>query len=95
MKQHRYRIQVEYLQDPKGQPVSRAPLSVEVGNHDDIFHIVELMRARGDFEPDTATAFALGLKLFSEVMLEHKDHVLFEEFRAHFVQFMTQLKGKK
>lgn len=95
MKQHRYRIQIEHLEDPKGQPVSRDPLTFEVGNHDDVFHIVELMRAREDFNEETATAFAVGLKLFSEVMLENKDHPLFEEFRPHFVQFMKHLKGKK
>lgn len=95
MKQHRYRVQVEHLEDPKGQPVSREPLSFEVGNHDDMFHIVELMRARGDFDPNTSTALTIGLKLFSEVMLENKDHPLFEDFRPHFVQFMKLLKSKK
>ena len=95
MKQHRYRVQIEHLEDPKGQPVSREPLSFEVGNHDDVFHIVEVMKARGDFDPDTSASLAIGLKLFSEVMLEHKDHPLFEQFRPHFVQFMTHLKGKK
>lgn len=95
MKQHRYRIQIDPLEDAKGQPVSREPLSFEVGNHDDMFHIVELIRARGDFDPDTSTALAIGLKLFSEVMLENKDHPLFETFRPHFVQFMKQLKGKQ
>ena len=95
MKQHLYRIQIEHIEDAKGQPVSRDPLSFDVGNHDDVFHIVEVMRARGDFNQDTSTALAVGLKLFSEVMLENKDHPLFEDFRPHFVQFMKQLKGKK
>lgn len=95
MKQHRYRVRIEHLEDAKGQPVSREPLSFEVGNHDDMFHIVELMRTRGDFDPDTSTALAIGLKLFSEVMLENKDHELFEDFRPHFVQFMKRLKSKK
>jgi hypothetical protein len=29
------------------------------------------------------------------VMLENKDHPLFEDFRPHFVEFMKKLKGKK
>ncbi|RMO93815.1 hypothetical protein ALQ33_02266 [Pseudomonas syringae pv. philadelphi] len=95
MKQHRYRIQIDHLEDINGQPVSRSPLSFEVGNHDDVFHIVELIRAQRDFDPDTSTALAIGLKLFSEVMLENKDHLLFEEFRPHFVQFMKRLKSKR
>lgn len=94
MKQNRYRIRVEQFENTKGQPVSRDALSFEVGNHDDMFHIVELMRAKGYFDQDTATAFAIGLKLFSEVMLENQDHPLFEDFKPHFTQFMKQLKGK-
>lgn len=95
MKQHHYRIQVDHLRDTKGQPVSREPLVFEIGNHDDIFHIVDLVKARADFAENTSTSFAVGLKLFSEVILEHKDHPLFEEFGPQFVQFMKRLKGKK
>jgi len=92
MKQHRYRITVEHVQDPGGNPVTRSPLVFDTGNHDDIFTIVERMRGRGDFDPDTATSFAVGLKLFSEVMLENRDHPLFAEFQPHFKQFMKHLK---
>lgn len=95
MKQNRYRIQIEQIEDTKGQPVSRDSLSFEICNHDDVFHIVELMRAREDFDKNTSTAFAIGLKLFSEVMLENKDHPLFEDFKPAFVQFMKKLKSKK
>ena len=38
------------------------------------------MRGLGDFDPDTATALAIGLKLFGEVMLENRGHPLFEAF---------------
>lgn len=92
MKQHRYRITIEHLQDPGGNPVTRAPLVFETGNHDDIFAIVERIRSRGDLPPDTATPFAIGLKLFSEVMLENRDHPLFTELQPHFRQFMKELK---
>jgi hypothetical protein len=92
MKQHRYRITVEHLQDPGGNPVTRAPLTFETGNHDDIFSIVERMRGRGDFDAETATSLAVGLKLFSEVMLENRDHPLFTELQPHFKQFMKHLK---
>lgn len=92
MKQHRYRITIEHLQDPGGNPVTRTPLVFETGNHDDIFAIVERMRERGDFDAPTATSLAVGLKLFSEVMLEHRDHPLFAELHSHFRQFMKHLK---
>lgn len=93
MKQHRYRISVEHLSDANGAPSQyTAPLQFETGNHDDILAIVARIRQRGDLGDEHAAAFAVGLKLFGEVMLENKDHPLFSDFRPHFAQFMKQLK---
>ncbi|MBO2611327.1 DUF3861 domain-containing protein [Shewanella algae] len=93
MKQHKYRISVEHLEDQNGMPSSyQQALKFEVGNHDDIFAIVDKIKQRQDFDEDQATAFAVGLKLFSEVMLEQRKNPLFDEFRPHFMQFMKQLK---
>ena len=93
MKQHRYRVTLEHLTDAQGAPSAYSePLQFEVGNHDDVFAIVERLRARGDFSSEAAAAFGVGLKLFSEVMLEDKGNPLFSEFRPHFAQFMKVLK---
>lgn len=93
MKQHRYRITVEHLADANGQPSTYAePLQFEAGNHDDMLAIVARMRQRGDFDADTAASLAIGLKLFSEVMLMHRDHPLFAELAPHFGAFMKRLK---
>jgi hypothetical protein len=92
MKQHRYRFTLEHLTDAEGARSTHEPLQFDVGNHDDIIAIVRRMRSRGDFDEQSATAFAVGLKLFSEVMLEQKDHPLFASFRPHFQQFMKELK---
>jgi hypothetical protein len=93
MKQHRYRITVEHLADAQGQALPGAtPLAFEVGNHDDIAAVAERMRQRGDLPADSATAFAVGLKLFSEVMLENREHALFRDFAPHFKAFMQTLK---
>lgn len=95
MKQHRYRVTVEHLADASGQPSKyETPLQFEVGNHDDIFVIVEKMRQRDDFDSETLVAFAVGLKLFSEVMVENRRHVLFEDLYPHFAAFMKKLKAK-
>lgn len=92
MKQHQYEIQVKHLSDAKGQPSTYPQALVfEVGNHDDIFKIVERIKSRGDLQ-GYEEAFALGLKLFSEVILENKDHPLFSEFKPHFMDFIKQLK---
>ena len=94
MKQHRYRITVEHLCDATGTPVPDTPvLRFEARNHDDILSIVERMRQRGEFPSDTAAAFAVGLKLFGEVMLENKENPLFVAFRPHFAEFMKHLKS--
>jgi hypothetical protein len=94
MKQHRYRITVEHLADADGnQPADTTPLVFEAGNHDDILKIVERMRGREDLAPESAAAFAVGLKLFGEVMLEHRKAPLFAEFAPHFRDFMQKLKS--
>jgi len=94
MKQHLYRITVEHLADKEGQPpATPALLSFEAGNHDELLGIVERIRARGEFDADTSAAFAIGLKLFGEVMLTHRGHPLFEEMGPQFGAFMKRLKG--
>lgn len=93
MKQHQYQITVQHLADAQGHPSSYdKPISFQVGNHDDIFAIIERLKQANLFDEQTSTAFAVGLKLFSEVMLENKNHPLFAEFQPAFVQFMKHLK---
>lgn len=93
MKQHRYRVTVEHLALPDGSPPPvTQPLSFETGNHDDILAIADRMRRRGDLPESDATAFGVGLKLFSEVMLQHRGLPLFADFAPHFKAFMQLLK---
>lgn len=95
MKQHRYRVTIEHLALPDGHPPeSPQTLSFETGNHDDILAIVGRVRERGDLPEADATALAVGLKLFSEVMLQHRGLPLFAEFAPHFKAFMQQLKQR-
>jgi len=95
MKQHRYRITVEHLADEKGVPVTEPhTLQFEVGNHDEILSVVERLRGRSDLPPELVPAFGVGLKLFGEVLLEHREHPLFSELYSHFGDFMRKLKGK-
>lgn len=91
---HRFRITVEALSDRKGEPVDKAPLSFEVENHDDILGIVERIKAREDlnFGENNSAAFAVGLKLFSEVMIENRRHTVFAPLREAFKEFMMGLK---
>ncbi|MNR45833.1 hypothetical protein D3C85_1647260 [compost metagenome] len=42
---------------------------------------------------DQAAEFAIGLKMFSEVMLKNRENELFSEFRPAFSEFMKKLKS--
>ncbi|MCE9884106.1 DUF3861 domain-containing protein [Obesumbacterium proteus] len=94
---YRYRITVEPIADRKGDPIDKAPISFEVENHDEILSIVERLGAREDlpFTGDKSKAFAVGLKLFSESLLENRKHPLFDDLRDSFRAFMMTLKGIK
>ena len=93
MKGHRYRLTLEYLEDAKGNPESRPPIQVDVKNHDDLYAIVERVKAKGLFDADEATAFTTGLKLFREVMLQPRDSEVFQELNPHFAAFMEAFKN--
>lgn len=91
---YRYRITVEPLTDKNGEPLDLAPLVFEAENHDEILGIVKRIQERDDlnFGKDKEAAFALGLKLFSETMLENRKHPLFAPLRMAFTDFMMLLK---
>lgn len=92
MRQHRYRITIEQLAAAGANTSAQGPISFEVTNHDNIFEIIERAKKRSDLSPEHATAFAVGLKLFSEVMLHNRGLPLFSEFQSHFKTFMQKLK---
>lgn len=94
MKGHLYRITVEHLEDSKGNAVQKEPLAFEARNHDELFSIVDKMRERAEFSENDAAAFAIGLKLFSEVMLNNREHELFKPLQPHFGEFMKGLKKR-
>lgn len=63
-------------------------------NHDDLFQIFEVIKSKKVFDNEqTAHEFALGLKLFTEVMLKNKQHPLFEDLRPAIMEFMKKLKS--
>ena len=97
MKQHTYKITLTHELDQHDHPVSpEQTLTFQAKNHDDILSVVARMKQSGHFDDEqTATQFAVGLKLFSEVMLENRNHPLFQDFSEHFGVFMKQLKRGK
>jgi hypothetical protein len=91
-KNNLYKIRLEELALKDGTLANKS-IDFEFENHDDVFDIITKMQDKnifGDKQQDIE--FALGIKLFSEVMLRHKDHPLFEELKPAFGQFMKKLK---
>ena len=94
-KSNHYKLTIEEvaLKDPN-EPL-KDPITLEFDNHDDIFKIMDIVKQRQLFESESqAQEFALGLKLFSEVMLKNRQHPLFEDFLPEFGKFMKQLKSQ-
>lgn len=91
-KSNRYKILLQELELKDGTQSGKS-IEFEFTNHDDIFSILEATKDSFGFENKTDNQeFVVGLKLFSEVMLRNKKHLLFKEFFPHFVQFMSELK---
>ena len=93
-KENRYHLRLDQV-GAKTDTFEPASLEFDFSNHDDILHIVRLMQAKPFFtNEEEAAQFAVGLKLFSEVMLKHRTNPLFEELAQAFGPFMKKLKAK-
>ena len=93
-KYNHYKITLQHIHNPKGDEL-REPVDVIFDNHDNLFDIIEKLKERNHFDDaGQSTEFAIGLKLFSEVMLRNKENPLFEEMLPAFGVFMKKLKGK-
>ena len=93
-KGHRYRITVEHLATPREDGTIRPPLSFEAVNHDDVLGIAERVTAGFRYARDESAALAVGLKLFTEVMLAHRDDPLFADLQPALRDFIGRLKER-
>lgn len=92
---NKYRIKLEQVSLMKDDAKLSDPIIVEFDNHDEIFKIIEIMSEKNLFEEKNhSIEFAIGLKMFSEVMLKNKNLPLFEDFYPAFGDFMKKLKSK-
>lgn len=94
MKNNLYKFTVEQLEDSKGNSVEVHPLIFETRNHEDIFKIAEIMKTKIDLDEADTEAFAVGLKLFSGVMMTNKDNELIKQLMPHFKNLMKELKKR-
>ncbi|MDQ1162145.1 hypothetical protein QE422_002513 [Chryseobacterium sp. SORGH_AS 447] len=92
-KSNKYNLELKEVSLKDGSKGTKT-LSFDFENHDDLFQIFEAVRSKKIFsDEETANEFALGLKLFTEVMLKNKQHALFEELRPAIGEFMKKLKS--
>jgi len=89
---HAYRVTVQSLPDASQSGGSRE-LTFDVTNHDEITQLVERVKAQRIVPEEEAAAFIVGLKLFGEVMLHHRQEPLFADLFGHFGAFMKRLKA--
>ena len=91
-KNNKYRLTLDEItlkdnRNPTGN------LQFEFENHDDILSILDKIKQKNIFDENTNKEFAVGLKLFSEVLLKNRKHELFEDLMPSFKAFMTKLKS--
>ncbi|MFJ7566754.1 DUF3861 domain-containing protein [Herminiimonas sp. NPDC097707] len=94
MSAHNYRVTLEYLGGKHAESDLHAPVQFEVGNHDDLFNIIDRVQSAQLTDTDTAAALALGMKLFGEVMLKHRKDPLFEKLQPAYREFIGAFKER-
>lgn len=93
-KTHQYNLVLTQIALANGEPGNHLPLDITFENHDEIFGIIERLQQKDPFNNTAQAAeFALGLKLFSEVMIKNRDNQLFAELLPAFKPFMEKLKA--
>jgi len=91
---NKYHLTLKLQQYANGETEPAKELELDFDNHDEIFGIIERIQSKDPFnDPSQAAQFALGLKLFSEVMIKNRNHPLFEELGTAFPAFMKRLKS--
>jgi len=91
-KYNHYKITLEHTFSPKNENLN-TPFTLEFDNHDEVFSIIEKLQDKDPFgDKEQSAQFAIGLKMFSEVMLKNKDNELFSKFLPEFKDFMAKLK---
>ena len=91
-KTNTYKITLEEV-ELKEESNPSGTLQFEFENHDNILQILDRIQQKNIFDDATNKEFVVGLKLFSEVVIKHRKHPLFNMFLPHFGDFMKQLKS--
>ncbi|UKT63165.1 DUF3861 domain-containing protein [Pedobacter mucosus] len=92
---NKYKLTLEELALAKEDDIIGEPLVLVFDNHDSIFNIIKAIKSKNIFEDENqSTEFAIGLKMFTEVILKNRDNELFKELQPAIGEFMKKLKSK-
>lgn len=92
-KTNKYTLKLAQVETVKPDAYKAKSLEIEFENHDEIFHIIDLVKKKKLFKKENQSVeFAIGLKLFTEVMLKNRKNVLFTELAPEIKKFMSKLK---
>ena len=89
---YRYRITIEMLGVRAGSDQDGTSLQFCIDNHDDLLKIAETIRSKRWFDKDKSASLAIGLKLFSEIVLEKRHDPLFAALVLPIRDFIRRLK---
>ena len=91
-RRNRYELTLRQIEMAK-EDTAAEQLKLFVENHDEILAIIQKLKEKNIFgDQQQAAEFGIGIKLFSEVMIRNRDHLLFEDFLPAFRLFTTRLK---
>ncbi|MCP3732589.1 DUF3861 domain-containing protein [Sphingomonas sp. MG17] len=87
---YRYRVSLE---ETDNGDTEKRRLVFDTVNHDDIFSVIDRIAAKSVLPADETAEFAVGLKLFGEIMLRHRGDPLFQELLGQVGAFIRKLKA--
>lgn len=92
---NKYHLKLDLVALASGEtPAEEKSIEINFDNHDEIFKIIEAVKEKDLFEEKgQSVEFAIGLKLFSEVMIKNRNNPLFKDFAPAFRDFMKKLKS--
>ncbi|MDN3595172.1 DUF3861 domain-containing protein [Zunongwangia endophytica] len=90
---NKYNLKLAQIQTAKEADYQAKTLEIDFENHDEIFQIIDRIKEKKHFKNENQSIeFAIGLKLFTEVMLKNRKNELFSELAPEIKKFMTKLK---
>jgi hypothetical protein len=89
-----YKLLLADLPTPNDEQAPARTLEFEFENHDDVFEVIEKIKRKNLFSNEAdAAEFALGLKLFTEVILRNRQLDVFSDLQPAIRDFMKKLKA--